>query len=664
MDPLPHDRPLRFEARLGLVATFCLLAGCSTARVYRSYHGTAFDRARTLVGSRVPGPVTAQVLDRQEIGTSPLGRVWPGRAADRLEEIGAARSDPEGLLALADLRTKQARRAEVIRPKAAPGLYLDAVEAATGYLAAIAPQVGKSSLIDPREQEGRRIYNAACAGFLRASAGTWMRLDAAWRADLASRGIEVRLRRDAAVWDPERFDHFYFASDYRVYGIENPKHGEGLGVPLIAERRAPRTAPAEPPVGEEHFYPRQLQAYPATALVHAGRGLDGVGRVVTLELHDPMRRGEVAFPGAPRPLANDLTTPLAFYFTSLPLPQITQIGLLRPGVLEKQTGLYLLHPYEPGKIPVVLIHGLWSSPDTWHQALNDLRGDPALRERYQFWVFFYPTGDPFLYSATKLRESLATIRETLDPDRADPAFDQTVLVGHSMGGLLSRLMVADSGTAFWDAIANRPFTELQAGPSQRALLSKVFFFSAEPSVRRVVFIATPHRGSTLSGALIGRLGNALIRLPSIFEDIQNSLRDQNAPDFFKDSRFRSPTTSITQLSFKSEILAAMDARPIAPGVPFHSIIAQAAPGPVEAGSDLIVSYESSHVEGAASELVVEGSHGCLNSPETIAEVRRILYLHLREPGPSPSRDPKPEARPEAVGGPPIPMRIPGDEPPP
>ncbi len=623
------------------------MTGCGTALVHRSHVRTALERTHTLATSRIPGPITAEVLRRQDLA-SPLGLVWPGRAADALEDSGAALSDPDGLLALADLRTKQARRSEVFAKSDAPGLYLDAIEAASRYLAGIPPSVSPDPLLDPREREGRGVYNAAVAGFLRVSAGTWMRFDKAWEAKLKAQGIHVEMCGDPAAWDPEHFDHFYFANDYKVIGIYDPKHTDGLGIPLIAERRTPPFAMLEKAEGEEQFYPRRLQVYPATAIIRAGRGEDGISRTVTLELHDPMRVQEVSFPGGPRTLANDLTTPLSFYFTRLPLPQIAQLGLMRPSALEKQTGLYLLHPYEPGKIPVILVHGLWSSPDTWHQALNELRGNPEFRQRYQFWVYFYPTGDPFIYSATRLRQSLAEIRQTLDPGHTDSAFEQMVLVGHSMGGLLSRLMVVDSDTTFWDTVANRPFTELQAGPGQRDLVAKTFFFESNPAIRRVIFIATPHRGSSLSGELIGRLGNALIRLPGMFEQLQADLLAQNGAAFFKNGRLASPT-SITQLSPKGGALRALNERPFAPGVIYHSIIAKAAPGSLESSSDLIVPYTSSHLDGAASELVVDGNHACLSSKATIAEIGRILALHLRELGPPAALNPDTMKAPVAVG---------------
>jgi pimeloyl-ACP methyl ester carboxylesterase len=629
----------------GMLAILAIIAGCGTARVHRTRMATAIDRSASFFTARVPGPITAEVLERNGLA-SPTGLVHPGNAAEKLIASGAAMNDPDGALALADLRSKQARRAEMFAHQDAPGLYLDAIEAVTVALSH-GPENAVSLDPSPREIEARKVYNTAVSGFLRCTAGTWMKLDSSWTQKLAALGIEVRVSQGANIWNPERFDHFYFANDFKVAGIHDAKHREGLGVPLIAERRIPPFVMTEKREGEEQFYPQRLQAYPATALLRAERCHDGKRRVLTLDLIDPMRADDVVFARSSRPLSNDLTTPLAFYFTRLPLPSITQVGLLRPGDLEKETGLYLLHPYEPGKIPVVLIHGLWSSPDTWHQALNELRGDPELRERYQFWVYFYPSGDPFLFSATKLRQALNDARATLDPSHTDSAFDRMVLVGHSMGGLLTRLMVIDSETRFWDSIANRPFDELQAGPGQKQLISNVFFFEKNPSIQRVIFIATPHRGSTLSGGFLGRLGNALIRLPGMFESTQRDLIAKNAEGFFKNSRVGSPATSITQLSPQSGALVAMNDRPFAPGLIYHSIIAKAGSGDLATSTDLIVSYSSSHLEGAASEKVVKGNHGCLSSNETINEIKRILSLHLRENDPitiarrkEATRDPK------------------------
>ena len=67
----------------------------------------------------------------------------------------------------------------------------------------------------------------------------------------------------------------------------------------------------------------------------------------------------------------------------------------------------MLEPYDPDRIPVILIHGLTSIPQMWVPTISAIESDPELRGRYQFWVFAYPTGDPIALSALKLRESLA-----------------------------------------------------------------------------------------------------------------------------------------------------------------------------------------------------------------------------------------------------------------
>src|SRR5262245_48341000 len=55
------------------------------------------------------------------------------------------------------------------------------------------------------------------------------------------------------------------------------------------------------------------------------------------------------------------------------------------------TGLSLLQPYGRGKVPVVFVHGLWSSPCSWHRMIEALEADPAVKGGFQFWTFGYST---------------------------------------------------------------------------------------------------------------------------------------------------------------------------------------------------------------------------------------------------------------------------------
>src|SRR5690606_28663223 len=142
---------------------------------------------------------------------------------------------------------------------------------------------------------------------------------------------------------------------------------------------------------------------------------------------------------------------LAYYLNS---PQLKQQNLATLGFLDTNkaasiAGMYMVEPYDPNKIPVVMVHGLWSSPVTWMEMFNDLRAWPELRDQYQFWFYRYPTGQPFWTSAAGMRKDLQDVRNTLDPQHENTALDQMVLVGHSMGGLVSRMQTFESHDDFW-----------------------------------------------------------------------------------------------------------------------------------------------------------------------------------------------------------------------
>src|SRR5207249_3814871 len=163
--------------------------------------------------------------------------------------------------------------------------------------------------------------------------------------------------------------------------------------------------------------------------------------------------------------------------------------------------------------PVVFVHGLWLSPWSWSGMIAALEADGSLRDRYQFWTFGYSTGDPLPYSADRLRRALDEARARLDPDGTDAAFDRMVLVGHSLGGLLSKMMAQESGSRLWEVISTRPFGEVKGDPADLALLRRALFFAPRPEVRRVIFIAAPHRGSRFDRGQVQRLGDRLVRLP-------------------------------------------------------------------------------------------------------------------------------------------------------
>jgi triacylglycerol esterase/lipase EstA (alpha/beta hydrolase family) len=348
---------------------------------------------------------------------------------------------------------------------------------------------------------------------------------------------------------------------------------------------------------------------------------------LTLALVDPLRTRSVGMPAIP--VESDLTTPLAYMWSRSDLDRLRWTGLLRPGSAAHRAGLLLIRPYEPGKIPVVMVHGLASSPLAWVAMVNDLLLDPRIQERYQFMLYMYPTGIPFPIAAAGLRETLQQAEETFqiqNGGRPDPAFSKMVMLGHSMGGLLSHAMAVDSDQKFWELNSPVDFTRIKGPPKVLDELQRYMFFSAQPFVERVVFLAVPHRGSDLSRGVVGRMSSNLIFPDDHVSNLLNQLVREN-PDAFP-RRFRKVPTSIETLDPDSPYLKALLTMKWGPKVVYHSIIGFEKPEGKENTTDGVVPYKSSHIDGAASELLVQSHHGVQSNPYAIMEVHRILLEHL------------------------------------
>ena len=143
---------------------------------------------------------------------------------------------------------------------------------------------------------------------------------------------------------------------------------------------------------------------------------------------------------------------------------------------------------------------------TWVPLVNTIWADPILRRNYQVWVFSYPSGYPIPYSALLLRRELDALNKTF------PNHRQIVLVGHSMGGILSRLMITDSsGDKVWRYFFGTLPAQTKLSPESKALVREALVFKRRRDVARVIFISTPHRGSLIAGSPIGRIASGMIR---------------------------------------------------------------------------------------------------------------------------------------------------------
>ncbi len=431
------------------------------------------------------------------------------------------------------------------------------------------------------------------------------------------------------------FDKLHPAVGMRVEGFRARDVRWGIGAPLVARRQA-GTATKE---SHRHIWPNS--AFAVTAFLRIDGDLEDLSAGTVrgrLEFHRPTETRDVVVNGRTVPLEFDVTAPLAWELAeSKPWKQEFSAFLMgdRSGVKNR---VFLTEPYQPGRVPVVFVHGTASSPARWAEIMNELADDPLVAERCQFWLYQYDSAEPVLVSADGLRRGLDAVVRDVDPQGKDDALRRMVLVGHSQGGLLVRLMTSASGDRFWRTISATPFDSLAMKDAERDVLRPVFFFEPSPYVARDVFLATPHRGSYVAGGEIGSIVDKLISLPkSVLAESKRLAKIATGAGASVDLDHFS--TAVDDMAPGSAFLGALDACPIAPSVPLNSIVAVEGGAAHESDSDAgdgVVRFVSAHLPSAESEIVVDSPHSCQGHPAVVAEIRRVLREHLAVKPPAPA----------------------------
>lgn len=612
-----------------LVVVAALLGGCAARVEVLPVRRSAPALVRHAVEAPPPKawwdePATRPAVQRNRL----VARLRddPAFALRELESKISPENHPADAAALATLTFLHGQKLERTQPPEALGQYLNAAALAYRHLGttALSPATNQALL------DLRSAYNRATEGVVRllqelpgglqsnqivAAGGGLVRIETVLGDGAASCGPDGR-------WLP--------AERWAQRGLSHRFRNDGFGAPMIAMRTNHKSSPLEQHRPDEGIFDH------ATAVLEfpSSRGGAAESPAARLVFHNPVLTPEVAVNGSRWPLAADYTIPWAMLLSQTkPLLKSRWSALRQPAATPRPRRLYLVGPYSPDRMPVIMVHGLGSTPLAWQELTNELLGDPEIRGRYQFWHYLYPTGFPFLTSAADFRDELEDVRRLLDPEGNDLASQHMIVIGHSMGGLLTRTLVTDSGDALWNSVFALPADEITADEAELRQLRRWFFFQPKPYVKRAIFIAVPHRGTKLAGGFLGRLASRQVHLPDELHHLVSRLQESNpgllrpeaAPMFA-----RGFPDSIRTLSPQSSRLLALAELPVAAATPFHSIMGDRGIGGGPKSSDGAVAYWSSHLPGASSEIIVPTGHRAYEHPLAIAEVKRILKLHLAE----------------------------------
>ncbi len=616
-----NARGLRFPAAL---AALLLLCGCLSEEVMirrvparerieygaRGANGELSPQTRNLLANRL-------LAERFEKA--------PEEVLLQLERAYLTENQPTFLLALADLSFYLGRHAD--NPDRAAQAYLSTLLYTYEFLVGVdRPQ---ESAYSAERMEMLRLYNQALTEFFdHLKQRNLLFRNAYQLTSLTGRRVSFQAPDTNIGVSFSLFSDYLLCADFRPQNLTHVSYRLGLGVPLIFKL-------SDDAARQDHtIYPGQT--LPVTLVMKLDYDGDENHYQAQLLFKNVLNTEEITL-GSRKlvfPLELDFSTPIAYMTRRQPLFNFF-FFMRKPGETKDMQGLYQLQPFDPNRIPVLFVHGLLSNPRTWVQMINTLQNDPEIRRNYQFWGFSYSSGNPILYSAELLRQATDEILRRYDPEGRNEKLKRMVVVGHSMGGLLSKTMIMNSDSRIVDKMLQAPLDQLlgEVSPQQRELLRSMLVWSARDYARRVVFIAVPHRGSNIATEWVGRVGSNMIELPTQLvsgaEGFLHAwrLRRGGSPEEFRYARV---ATGIENLAPDSEVLAALMAIPFVPGIPYHSIIGNRERGDTPGGSDGVVPYASSHLDNAASEVVVQSGHSVQQNPLAILELRRILLEHLRQ----------------------------------
>lgn len=559
--------------------------------------------------------LTEQALDKDYVKD-------PERVLKRLNKKFNATKDQKVLLALVELCYAQGRAKSGL--EALSYFLSSATYSATFFDTAKIPDPTPFS---PHFLYICRAYNYAIAEILQIMQNEGLSFDKTHDIPILQGKMHINLPKSFLPYPFKNYKKFLLCNDFVPYGFLTSSRSFGMGVPLISIQDSSEPIIKVKVKGD--LYTLAGSPSPATAFFRIKDVKDGEYQG-TMEFYNPYKQDSFEFEGRKVPLEADITTPFA-YLTRAGAAYSGFSALANPKYMHMPEGLFLLTPYDKDKIPLVIVHGLMSRPRTWAQMINTLMNNNQIRKKFQIWLFAYPTGYPVLTSAAKLRQALLDAQQVFDPKKDNPNFNDMVILGHSMGGLLTRSMVQNTDQKIVDLVFETPIDEMKIPEEDKKMLKEAIVFESLPFVKRVIFMSTPHRGSEMTHWTLMRFATKFISLPFDFASKLTTISKNVVlkKQLLKGSdKTIADAQGVDSLDPNNVVMRFMAEQPIT--AKYHSIIGNDKEAGVIGGTDGIVSYQSAHLDGAESELVILSGHNTQKQSAGIKEVRRILLEHLKE----------------------------------
>ncbi|MBE1161439.1 esterase/lipase family protein [Dyella acidiphila] len=609
--------------RAVVLATMLLAAGCDMVGVkHVTSRQYASQRRSDVLSTRTLSDTTVQTLNVVALSQDECAANFPRCTNTLLYTDGL--DDERRLSALSELwlayALQQSDRAKTVDDQALND-YLQAARYAYAYLFYTARNPGERAF-ETRQSQVLDFYNYA----VQQSVGSFFRRLPELGTDWSSKPV--------AGWNLLRpnTDVYLGSGDYipselipsaglRFIGLRNTYRRDGFGSEFVAVGAAP---------ADTSQVWREPNYVPLTAVLEfPGDTLASVLNTDSVRVYakNPYLDNSIELDHQTIPLAANFTAPYGVWLARSGFARQSIRSLLGRGGISKPQVL-LMQPYDPDRLTVVMLHGLASSPEAWINVVNEVMGDEQLRRTYQVWEVYYPTNVPVAVNLRQIRQALDETLRHFDPSGKAVASNHMVLIGHSMGGVIARLLVSSSDDKLWNVVPER--ADLAAADKQRLRerLAPYLQFSPMPQVTRAVFLAAPHRGTPVARWKLARWFGGLIRLPlTLLEEAKNIADAAQGKSGVPTTPTQLPN-SIDNLSDTDPFIKASSTLPISSNVHYHTIVGVYKPkGALPDSDDGVVPYASSHLEGADSELAVPSWHDVQETPQAIIELRRILRLH-------------------------------------